>query len=188
MTYDDARAAVDASNADALLAYTQDALRLVPASEWISYVAEGLWRMPAIGVRNAEAYLRRVARRLRNRAENSLFGSVQVRSAGRRVGTVHVQPYPANVCEHSTQTESATPLDPAGAVCLMAPTLRERRAYAATQSRVETHDADEATLQDALCQGVPVRDLAAHLAWSKNKSLRVYRRISRRKQAKMSTR
>lgn len=189
------RLALDQGDQAALVAFTREVCHL-PSSDW-PYVGQVLFQLATrIGqLENPAAYIRKVAGRLKEQAESSLFGSQVVLDEHRRIighasvggyvtedGTVAEEMLQGRLGENGaalgyvpidvTRTNHAIPCDP-----------QCRRADEWQGKWVPTEDPDERDLQRMQMQGVPRTQVAARLGWDEQRVNRVRLRLWRRRRA-----
>ena len=157
-------------------------------------MAEALFALrrarPDIAIDKPEAYVKRVAKRLRDNAERTIFeGKTWVKRGGKRIGYVRLQSYfrvdgtvnDGMLGQRTSDALPFLPIDPKLDMVATCEDVKARRSRLAAQQLVQPDDCDESRLQQARMAGVTRRDLSAHLGWSAQRVDRVWKRLYRRR-------
>lgn len=195
MTWQDAFRALHDGDPAALLAYTSSTVRLHPAHMWAHWVALALWRsaprlLTMTAADNPDAYVRRVAMRLRRDDEQTVLGRHPVydESGTRRIGHVQVSSFwhdgvlvePSHISERG-EALGFVPAEGVDAHAAVGRDPRRKRidAYNA-KPMVLAHDDEERAVQSAQRKGISRREMPAFLGWDSRRVNRVYMRLWRR--------
>lgn len=199
MTWQDAFRALHDGDPAALLAYTSSTVRLHPAHLWAHWVGLALWRaaprlLTMTAADNPDAYVRRVAMRLRRDDEQTVLGRHPVYDATgcRRIGHVTVGSLYAEggaiiepvFASEQVQALGFAPSDGVNAIAEAGADARHRRvaAYNA-KPMVLAHDDDERAVQSAMRRGISRREMPGFLGWDRRRVERTWKRLYRRRES-----
>ena len=168
--------AVRMGDQQTLVVYTREIIRLCPARLWWPWVAEALWETSHLidAVGNQAGYIRDVAKRLRHRANASLFGPQTIRDRrNRRIGVVHIGGY---VREEDGSVDEAL-LARASDVPIVAEQPCRRVCAVVTETD------DERQVQALQIAGRTRREIADRLGWTLADVDRIAKCLERRRRA-----